>query len=86
MSMQFDGPMNEKSLAKMKDLFGDTMIVSDERKALFDNLTEEKQEEFKLFPRKVDQPVTTKIHKEGNIVEMSDGTKYQVTKQGWKKI
>lgn len=86
MSMQFDEAMDEKSKAAIMKAFGDTMAVSDEKTALFDNLTEEKQEEFEAFPYEIDQNVTTKIHKGGDVVEMSDGTKYQVTTKGWRKI
>jgi len=36
--------------------------------------------------RAAKQPVTVELNEEGEIKEMSDGTKYRVTSQGWKKI
>lgn len=32
------------------------------------------------------QPVTVELHAEGAIKTMADGTQYQVTKRGWRKV
>jgi hypothetical protein len=36
--------------------------------------------------RLADQPSCIALHDEGDVVTMSDGTKYQITKQGWRRL
>jgi hypothetical protein len=86
MSIQFDEPMNEESSEMIKKMFGDVVVVSDEQNVLLEKLTDIHQKEMSLLAKTAKQPVTAKMHDDGDIVEMIDGTKYQVTKRGWRKI
>lgn len=85
MSINFENPMNDKAREFMKELFGEPS-AADEKTALFEKISTLTQEDMSTLARKAGQPVTFEIHGEGDIKVFSDGTKYQVTPQGWKRI
>ena len=86
MSIQFDEPMNEETTERIKELFGDKIAVIDEKNVLLERLSEIHQKDMKTIANKAGQPTTMTIHKQDDIVEMSDGTKYRVTRKGWRKV
>lgn len=88
MSIQFDKPMSKETEQRLKQMFGASIAVIDDRNVLLENLTREiKQKEMSAIAKEEKQPITLNIHHEiGDIVEMSDGTKYEVTEKGWKKV
>ena len=86
MSMQFDEPMNEETAKRIKEMFGEKIAVMDDRNVLLEKLAELHQQEMKIVANTAEQPVTVNIHDEGDIVTMSDGTRYRVTAQGWRKV
>ena len=86
MSMQFEKPMDEETAKRIKEMFGDNITVMDKKNVLLERLSEIHQKEMKAIANKAEQPVTVNIHDKGDIVTMSDGTKYQVTQKGWRKV
>lgn len=85
MSMNFDQPVNDEALAKIKELFGEP-IASDRKTILFDHLIRLRQQDMKIVATLAQQPARIELHGEGEIKTMSDGTRYQVTSQGWRKL
>ena len=85
MSMQFDNPVNDAALAKIKELFGEP-VASDRKTLLFDRMRDIRQHEMKEVANLAKQPATVEIHGQGTIKTMSDGTRYEVTPQGWRKL
>ncbi len=88
MSMSFDTPLtNEQSelLNKFLDTKKIAVVAQDDRNVLFDTFSAQRNEMSKLA-NDLGQPVTVEINNPGEIKTMSDGTKYRVTPQGWKKI
>jgi len=86
MSIQFENPMNEETAERIKKTFGDKIAVIDERNVLLERLSEINQKEMKAIANTAGQPVTVNIHDQGDIIEMSDGTKYCVTTKGRMKV
>ena len=87
MSIQFDQPMNEETMQHIRKMFHGKIAVVDDRRVLLDDLKEAfNRRQMSDLARTAKQPVTLNLHGRGDIVEMSDGTKYQVTDRGWKKI
>ena len=86
MSIQFEKPMNEETVEAIKKAFGEKIAVIDGKNVLLEKLTAVYQGKMSAIAKKAKQPATLNIHAEGDIVEMSDGTKYQASPRGWKKI
>ena len=86
MSIQFEKPMNEETVEAIKNTFGDKIAVMDDKNVLLERLSEVHQKTMSAIAKKAKQPAGLNMHSEGDIVEMSDGTKYKVTSQGWEKI
>ncbi len=85
MSMQFEKPMNEETVEAIKKAFGEKIAVMDRKNVLLENLSMISQEKMSAIAKKTKQPVALNLHDNGDIVEMSDGTKYRVTENGWRK-
>ena len=86
MSIHFEKPMNQEALQAIQKLFGDQIAAIDNRNVLLDNFNQIHQKEMSSIARKAKQPLTLNLNGIGDVVEMSDETKYQVTKNGWRKI
>jgi len=86
MSMQFEKPMNEETVEAIKKAFGEKIVVMDRKNVLLENLSMTPQKKMSAIAKKTKQLVALNLHDNGDIVEMSDGTKYQVTDKGWRKI
>ena len=85
MSITFDRPIDAKTLEAMLKLFGEPAAV-DDRTALYDTLKPIIGRKVSALARTAKQPVTVSFHDEGDIKILSDGTRYRVTPQGWRKI
>lgn len=86
MSMQFDDPMNEKTREFIEETFGPG-VPMDERTALVSfrhNLVD--RELNRKIANIAEQPLTLALLAEGETKTLSDGTVYQVTPQGWRKL
>jgi hypothetical protein len=58
----------------------------DETKILFNDVLKIDQRKMTALANAAKQPVTIEFNEEGEVKEMSDGTKYRVTPNGWVKI
>jgi len=85
MSMNFNEPVNDAALARIKELFGEP-VASDRKTLLFDHMTEIHSRDMKEIANLAKQPAAIEIHGDGDIKTMGDGTRYQVTPKGWRKI
>ena len=85
MSIQFKRPMDKETTEALEKFLGENIAVMDDKNVLVENLSEAHQKEMSNIVKTTRQPAAINIHDEDDIVEMSDGTKYQVTKKGWKK-
>jgi len=85
MSIQCEEPFNDEMKAMMQEMFGEPE-VKDNKTALYNDLLELQQQKMKELANVAGQPVTAEFNSIGEIKELSDGTKYEVTNKGWKKI
>ena len=85
MSMSFDNPVNADAMKKIREAFGEA-AASDEKTFLFDKMPAIDSRVMKEIANTAKQPATIGLHGEGEIVTMSDGTKYRATPQGWQKV
>ncbi len=85
MSIQFDEPLNSEQQKVMNNILYPHVITSDERQALLDT-TVIQQTQMRELARKMHQVVVVEVDELGEIKTMSDGTKYQATKEGWVKL
>lgn len=90
MSINFNDPMNAEAREMFRQMVdaGDLPqpIAMDERRALFNDALKLEQKKMGDLARAAKQPVTLELNSEGEIKEMSDGTKYKVTPRGWVKV
>ena len=86
MSINFESPMDDTTKNLINKIFGDKVAAYDEKTVLLEGLNKANQSEFKALANVAKQPVTLELHEHGDIKEMSDGTRYQVTSRGWEKI
>lgn len=84
MSMNFDNDLSKDNIDFIKEMMGDELTAIDERTALFESKVIQ-QKRMSEIANKVNQPVKVEIHDEGDTKIMEDGTKYKVTKEGWRK-
>lgn len=85
MSMNFDRPVNEAALAKIKEIFGQP-TASDGKTLLFDEMGEIDSRDMKKIANLAKQPAVIEVHGDGDIKELGDGTRYKVTPRGWRKL
>jgi len=85
MSINFNDPMNDKARSVIHELFGEP-AAEDDRHALFDKIGTIRQQDMKRIANAAKQAATLEIHDKGDIKVMSDGTRYIVTHDGWRKL
>lgn len=68
-----------------KEFMGDRLEAMDRKMALL-NTREFVGSEMSNMARKLNQVVTVELNELGEIKTLSDGTRYQVTPSGWKKL
>jgi len=85
MSINFNEPVNDEAVELVRKEFS-KMVTHDRKTFLFDGMTEIKQSTIKKIANAAKQPVTIEINGDGDIKTLSDGTRYQVTPQGWRKL
>jgi len=61
------------------------VATSEKLKKYFETIELETENALKIA-NTARQPVSVELNEQGEIKTMSDGTKYQVTPSGWKKI
>ena len=85
MSINFEDQVNPEALEKMREIFGDS-VVNDGRQFLFNKMQTIKQADMKAIANAAKQVATVELHTEGEVKTMADGTRYQVTPAGWRKL
>lgn len=85
MSINFQNPPNPEAYARMLKAFGEPAAKSD-REFLFDRIQTIEQREMRELTNVAKQPVTVELHDVGEIKTMSDGSRYEVTAGGWRKL
>lgn len=85
MSITFDHKINSEAFAKLRNAFGEP-AAQDGRTFLFDEMREIKRSTMSEIAKAAEQPATVELHDKGDIKVMSDGTRYQVTAQGWRRL
>ena len=85
MSISFDEPMNDDAREMVKEMFKDEIQAMDERTALL-NRIELRQKALSELANAAGQPVTAEVHPVGHVKTMSDGTRYEVTAGGWRRL
>ena len=85
MSISFNKPVGPEAISMIKKLFGDP-VASDAKTFLYDKHLILEQKRMTELANKAKQPVTVELNSEGEIKTMSDGTQYQVTPKGWRKV
>ena len=78
-------PMNDEMQEKLKEMFGEP-FAQDERTALMDKLIDIDRKQMTDLANIAKQPISVGIQGVGEIKTLSDGTRYQVTDRGWKKL
>lgn len=86
MSMNFQDPVNDATLKKIAEEFGDKVVTHDRKTFLLNDVGAIHQRLMKQIANEAKQPVAVEMHDQGDIKVMSDGTRYRVTPQGWQKI
>ena len=85
MSMNFNQPVNPKAMKMIEELFGKP-AASDGKTLLFDNMGEIDSRDMRKIVNAAKQPATIEIHGGDDIKTMADGTRYQVTSKGWRRL
>ena len=85
MSINFNNPVDPEASSMIKELFGKP-VAEDDKTFLFNQQLELHQKQMSELARKAGQPVVVELNSEGEIKTMRDGTRYQVTPKGWRKL
>ena len=85
MSMNFNKPLSEENQSFIRDFMGDDLVALDQNKALF-NAGQVNQQALKHIANELNQVVEIEANAPSEIKTMSDGSRYQVTLQGWKRL
>ena len=85
MSVNFQDEVSPEAIKRMAEVFGEP-VATDKRLFLYDQMREIEQSRMKELANMTKQPVTVEMNAPGEIKTMSDGTKYEVTEHGWKRV
>jgi len=86
MSIEFNSQINPEAMEMLGKLFDSHISAMDNKTVLLKNMDVIKQSEMKQIVNAANQPAVLEINNIGEIKTMSDGTRYEVTKSGWKKL
>lgn len=76
-------PTSNAERSAIKEIIGKP-VAGDEKTQLFDKLPMMQPKKMGNLARLVNQVITLELNEIGDVKELSDGTKYEATKQGWK--
>lgn len=85
MSVSFPDSINKEAFRKLQKAFGDA-AAHDDKTFLYNEMPQIDRKVMSDIARTAKQPATVELHGEGEIKVMSDGTRYQATPQGWKRL
>ena len=86
MGMHFEEPMDEATALEIRKTFEQKIAVMDAKNVLLEKIGDFEQQQMEDIKYRAVKPVETKLYDENDIVEMTDGTKYKVTPEGWRKV
>lgn len=84
-SINYQNPLNAEGQSFMEALFGKA-AADDGKSFLYEGAVEINQRDMTELAVKAQQPVTVELYADGEIKTMADGTCYQVTNRGWRKV
>ena len=84
-NINFKDEVDEETKSLIAKMFHEGLNAQDENMTLIDNFHPE-QSQMKEIANAAQQVATVELNEEGDIKEMSDGTKYRATKRGWIKV
>lgn len=85
MSMNFESPITPEQRAMIEELFGKP-AAADDKTLLFDDMKVIESKVMGNIARATNQPVRIELHGSGEIRTLADGSRYEVTPAGWKKL
>ena len=85
MSVNFEKPLSDEQQEIVKEFFGERLETMDEQTALL-NTNQLFGNEMCNLARELNQVVTAELNQGGEIKTLSDGSRYQVTPEGWRKL
>lgn len=85
MSMNFEKPLTDENQEFLREFIGEDIIALDEKTVLF-KTRNVNQQAVSHIAKMVNQVATVEINEPDEIKTLSDGSQYQVTPQGWKKL
>lgn len=85
MSVSTPSPMTAEMMESLRRTLGKP-VARDERTALYDQMAALTSKQGGDMARAQGEPVKVEMHEVGDIKILSDGTRYQVTPSGWKKL
>jgi hypothetical protein len=83
MSLNFDQPVNDELIAKIKEMIP---VVANDRKTFLMDAPVIDGKTFKAIANAANQPAKVELHGTGEIKTLEDGTRYEVTPRGWRKL
>ncbi len=86
MSINFNQPIDDSDQEFVRKFLKDDLVALDKRTALFNTETFDTADVGERIAEKTHQAVTIEVNHMGETKTMSDGTKYQVTAEGWVKL
>ena len=85
MSINFDNEANPATRELIEKLFGKP-VADDRKHFLMDQMRVIDQKLMKQVANTAKQPARVELHEIGEIKTLDDGTRYEVTARGWRKI
>jgi hypothetical protein len=85
MSINFDNEANPETREMIEKLFGKP-VADDRKHFLMDQMHVIDQKLMKQVANAAKQPAKVELHGLGEIKTLDDGSRYEVTPRGWRKI
>ena len=85
MSINFDKPIEPKVRDMMLKMLG-SPIAEDGKTFLYNRWPVLETRVMTEIAKEARQPVTVELNSDGEIKTFSDGTRYQVTRRGWRRV
>lgn len=86
MSINFNDDLDQERQDAIQKILGVGNIVAKDKKTILSNLREFDRRLMTEVANAAKQPARVDLHGVGEIKTLSDGTRYEVTANGWKKL
>jgi hypothetical protein len=84
MSLNFDQPVDNEVIEKIKQIL--PVVAHDRKTFLLGKFEAFESREMKKLANAAKQPARVELHGLGEIKTLEDGTRYEVTARGWRKL